>query len=366
MGLPYLLMYKNDLNPALHDVISKKDGDYYQEMILSFVTSSFFPWLSIYLIIVGKNWKNSVSILLITHWVLKSIGSILESYTKLIPWEQNKYYPYTSKGWILCCIYTTFYIVSGILGDWYPLLRTKAVVKDKKPLKKVYVTCILHITVKLSIIAIYYIFISMDLRIVDENGKKVWNLLNVMTLKSILIYVSFITNVIYDVTVILVIQDNVFKEDNTYIKNSFLEKFKQISEYRIYYSMTATLLFIPFFLLEISYIALTCLSKNDRCYTSTNTKLFIFVRNINCYVMYIDQILIRYYYNKKANEDYLQSIIASNSIKTHDSHSSKYYFQNLQNLTPIENKKNNSHSSLCSIITYNSDISTIKLKCNYF
>ncbi|OUM69227.1 hypothetical protein PIROE2DRAFT_2933 [Piromyces sp. E2] len=328
--------------------------DLYQDMITSYLNSKYFPWLFVYLIINIRNWKTPVSFILITHWYLKSIGQALNTLTIISPPEPNKYFPFNTKNWIYYSLGEFFDYFGGIIGDWYLLVRTKAIIKDNKKLKIIYLTCIIHTIGKIFTISIYFSHIPIDLRIKNDQGEKVWDLINTMSVVFFSYNFSFITNIFYDLSVIIVLKKNIFEKKNVVVKNSFLEKFKQISEYRIYYSMIATFLFIPFFSFQVLSSTVSCLSKDGVCYFDGSDDQFDYIRYLNCYFMYIDQILIRYYYNKK-NIENNKNIITLNSSFDANIRDSTYYLNNLQDLNLKENKTEDK----CHLIEYSVPISAM-------
>ncbi|OUM69225.1 hypothetical protein PIROE2DRAFT_2931 [Piromyces sp. E2] len=169
----------------------------------------------------------------------------------------------------------------------------------------------------------------MDLRIKDENGKKVLDYINVMSKKTTLVGISLITSFIYDLSAILVLKRNIFNNKNIITKNSFLEKFKHISEYRLYFSMIATSILIIFYSLRIANM----LFFHSPVDLFNSYGLYLFIRNCNCYIMYIDQILIRYYYNKENSTNYrktLNHIFLTNNNNSIKRNNSGYYFNNIK------------------------------------
>ncbi|OUM60677.1 hypothetical protein PIROE2DRAFT_13494 [Piromyces sp. E2] len=109
---------------------------------------------------IDSHWKRPVIIMLIIHWVTRFIGDILREIMLLGKKEPNTNWPHSNKNWLIGqALAHTFWLISEIIGDWYPLVRTKAVTNNKK--------------MKIFGIYCYYKDFPMDLRVMDENGVKI-------------------------------------------------------------------------------------------------------------------------------------------------------------------------------------------------
>ncbi|OUM63944.1 hypothetical protein PIROE2DRAFT_9399 [Piromyces sp. E2] len=328
--------------------------DSFQSVIESFIINPFFMWVVIILILNGKNWKRPVVLILIVHWILRSIGDVFNNMIKINPasYEDDDYdfWPYNVKHWILGNISNIFSLLGEIVGDWYPLVRTKAVTKDNKKIKYVFLTCIIYNLIKLSNIG--YIFFTYNkakdyyienLSSYDPDDP-IFNKFDDFDLEVYMskfqIYLYFIllamqiTSIFYDVSVICCLRKYLFNRINSYKTNNrktFMEKFKQISEYRIIFSMIASIVFIPFVVTGAFPFLLDCYPKvikgNEICLVRNSSnedelgdlrRKFI---NINFTLMYIDQILIRHYAAKN-NTIHINS---SNAVSLHNSNNKGLY-----------------------------------------
>ncbi|OUM65139.1 hypothetical protein PIROE2DRAFT_7949 [Piromyces sp. E2] len=253
--------------------------------------------------------------------------------------------------------------VTHAIGDWYPLIRTQAVIKNKKSLKSVYWACIFHTIVKILLIIQYFIHLPMDLRYTKEGDKKVWDYINVVVLYNILLITTLLTSFLYDLSVIRVLNKNIFKKNKRIKEGSFLDRFKRLSEYRIYYSMIATVIIIPFFGLGILANYGVCLSAHGVCNLDVSIDfIYDIVSSINCNIMYIDQILLRIYYYQAYGSGNKNAIICVNNSSSDgsdectqiDGHRNKstdfinrcqiestYYLNELENLNPTTTTKDN-------------------------
>jgi len=358
------LLYINGTNATTTPQVLPQTGiDVTQFITMSFIYNNFFPWVMIFLILTGKNWKKPGSLVLIFHWVFKALGNSIEQIVFYSPYIPNRYFPYTSKNWVIFSIGASFFYLGSAIGDWYPLIRTQAVIKNKKVLKSVYLTCIFHTLVKFLLIIQYFIHLPMDLRYSKEGNKKVWDYINILVLNNILLVTTLLTSFLYDLSVILVLKKNIFKKNKIIREGSFLDKFKRLSEYRIYYSMIATIILIPFFGFGILANYGVCLSAHGVCKLDVSIDfLYDIVSSINCNIMYIDQILLRFYYHQAyhSNDNNNTTIVINDStdkkyIKK-DGHcssieyinnspiESSYYLNELENLKS-KNKDENDNDN---------------------
>ncbi|OUM60674.1 hypothetical protein PIROE2DRAFT_13491 [Piromyces sp. E2] len=262
-------------------------GSVIQEIALSFITSPFFIWVLLIFIVNKKHWRRPVLLLLISHWFLRSIGDILNK-------TANMYVPLTkidkstAKAWYIGGAIANIFWSSGeIIGDWYLLLRTKAIINNNKKIRIVFITCILFNVAKIWSIVFY--FYEIPRQVANEDKVKFqlrwWIITTTMQ----------ITSFFYDLSVMICLKQNLFNQLKFYNKekNSFVERFKKISEFRIFFSMAATMLFLPLLIVLI----ICCIKTYDG--NDKNIDLIISVEtlrqsiiNINYNLMYIDQILL--------------------------------------------------------------------------
>ncbi|ORX47641.1 hypothetical protein BCR36DRAFT_295243 [Piromyces finnis] len=281
----------------------KVDG--YQYVINSYICNSYFPWVCLIILLNFINWKRPIILILILHWFFRSTGDLLRNTMELRPMDDNMYWPYSQKNWYISnAVAHIFWLLGEIIGDWYPLIRTKAVTLNKEKLKFVYTTCILHNLVKVIGMYCYFMKFPIDLRHMDENG----NLLHGITQYSIAwwstVSLMQISSLLYDLSVISALKTCLFnkiEEYKTFIKNTFLDKFKQISEFRIFFSMIFSIAFLPFVITFVIYLLSEFKKNNTLQYASSDTsieQLRQVVLNFNYTLMYIDQALLLYFIRK--------------------------------------------------------------------
>ncbi|OUM60676.1 hypothetical protein PIROE2DRAFT_62999 [Piromyces sp. E2] len=284
----------------------------YENLFIPFIKSDFFLWVCTILLLNWKNWKRPVIIILIIHWFLRSFGNLLNNTMLFREKEKNMVWPYSMKNWYISqALAHIFWLTGEIIGDWYPLLRTKVVVKDKKKIRIVYCTCIMYNLAKVYGMTTYFTS-SVDLRAVVNN--KVNHGLSKFNLYW-WIAVGFIqvTSCLYDVSVIYALKTGLFnklKEYSNFSKNTFLDKFKGISELRIICSMIISLSFLPFLIYFISHLIQRYQVKSTSGQVIIDSQIEQFrqvVLSFNFTMMYIDQILLRRIVEKK-NQTYKRKI----------------------------------------------------------
>eukprot|EP00833_Pecoramyces_ruminatium_P011849 jgi/Orpsp1_1/1185881/evm.model.c7180000095808.1 len=281
----------------------------------AYITSQYFMWTCLVLFLNRKNWKRPVVMVLFLHWFLRSTGDVLLNVADLMPRYFDDW-PFSNEGWIYPFgIASVFWYLSEIIGDWYPLLRTKAIIKNPQKIKMVYLICILYNMVK--VVQLYYYFTFIPFRVVmyqQTNDNYNEDLARFKARQWTNVMIQLIISFFYDLIIIFLMRTQLFnkmKQDytlNNYNNNNnnrrnsqfdkhhqFLTRFKFISEYRIVISMAATIIAFPV-LLGFSFLCI----KKYRGETSTiddNSADGIrqCVLSINYTLMYIDQILLRFF-----------------------------------------------------------------------
>ena len=56
-------------------VYNSNKSDIYQNIFDHFIINNFFPWVCLIFLINNKNWKKPVNLILIGHWLLRSLGT---------------------------------------------------------------------------------------------------------------------------------------------------------------------------------------------------------------------------------------------------------------------------------------------------
>jgi len=292
--LQYLKDYKNFKQAKIEN---------YENLILPFIESDFFLWVCVILLLNRKNWKRPVILILIIHWFLRSFGNLLRNTMDFREKEENMIWPYSMKNWYISqALAHIFWLTGEIIGDWYPLLRTKAVTKDKKKIRIVYCTCILYNLAKVNGMTTFYTS-SADLRAI-VNGKTNNGLSKFNLYWWISIGIMQITSCIYDISVIYALKTGLFnklKEYSNFSKNTFMDKFKSISELRIICSMAISLMFLPFLAYFIYHLVKRYHAENLSGQLFIDSQIEQFrqvVLSSNFTMMYIDQILLRSFVEK--------------------------------------------------------------------
>jgi len=244
-----------------------------------------------------------------------------------------------------------FFLVSEILGDWYLLVRTKVLIRNnKKGLISLIAACLLFNTMKIIEVIIYirYVPFSTDPEVMKDMNKVMavygQRFNNVIDQRLNILIFQQITSLIYDLLVIIILKKNVFvKNEIGLSNNTFLNKFKQLSEYRIYLGVLIALVASPFIFVEI------LLMKNSQevyymmIYTIRSKLLNFF------YVfMYIDQISLKFFVEG--------TNVVRSTYKSNNSTNSKINYYN----------NNNSSNDNNSTLTYNKSNTSLKSLSNNY
>eukprot|EP00833_Pecoramyces_ruminatium_P008910 jgi/Orpsp1_1/1182942/evm.model.c7180000083231.1 len=344
---------RSGLNQSEINALPMNMADAYQgNNLLCFITNQYFVWTCLVLLLNFKNWKRPVVIILFLHWFLRCIGDCLY-YSYDFFEKKSEKWPYSNVGWLYSFgVASIFWYSSEIIGDWYPLLRTTAIIKNNDKLKMVYITCFLCNIVKIVQMFNYVTYVPFSKGYyvskeildyqhdVDERNYKFKQWVNVA--------IQQIFSLLYDLAVILALKKNVFNNMKNIKKdgssgNTFLYKFKLISEYRIYLSMIITIIGIPFIFGFTSVVVYVSLRNNinpkEQSYID-DTRADILRRivlSFNYNLMYIDQILLRFFveqnsHTKKINNNMSPNYINSssyNSLNPSDNNTGSSYNYNM-------------------------------------
>jgi len=336
-------VFFNETGSSEQFKFNKVDG--FQQIFDAYIKNSYFLWTVLVLLLNAKNWKKPVVSVLVIHWFLRSSGDLIRNVILVREVEPNTVFPFDKTNWIISnSVAHVLWLAGEIVGDWYPLLRTKAVTNDEKSMRKVYATCILY-----NIVKVYGMWCFFkDLNKLDfsyqasrkpgavsviENNMDWW--IDIMFI--------LITSCLYDIAVILTLKSNLFnKLKKRHNKNSlFLEKFKEISELRIMISMLASIIFLPFVIVFIFYIEYNYIKYKDIKMQSDSEieHLREVVINFNYSLMYIDQILLRIIAKKSKNSSSNNSSSYGNSSSSNSTNAKfinvNYKKNNLYNDNPV-------------------------------
>ncbi|ORX64111.1 hypothetical protein BCR32DRAFT_287325 [Anaeromyces robustus] len=348
-----------------------------------------FAWTFIVLLLIGrKRWKSPIGYLIILHILARDIGLLIENIGKVTPYQYPGY-DYPSNGEYLWghALSRVAYYICEVIGDWYLLIRTKALVKSNKKIKWVYLTCIIYNIAKLSKIYFNYKYIPFKDNFNPERDDFDYFLRKVEYKRNkwICDFFQHIANTIYDITVIITLKRNVFVNYNNVIThngktkgNFFIEKFRRLSIYRIYFTVILSLFCSPLiflFCIKLIYALNNIDSlKNDEkvsfykanCSDTEIENIRVNIINVNYILIYIDQILLRHYskenkitvmhgntngYANNNTNDYNNNNNNNNnnnSSNSKNNHSSINYYNNEDSVISFNNNDN-------SVISYNSN-----------
>jgi len=228
--------------------------------------------------------------------IVEKLGTILTNYYGLDKYGKCiSYLEYTEQHplkWFLTRQINSFFWYAGeIIGDWYPLIRTKAVAKDGR-IKYVYMSCIFYNITKLSV-PISQLFVS-PAKLYTSDPKN-YGQYNYDYVNSYYNYywciqaIVIIALLIYDATVYIVLKKELFNKITS--EYGFLKKFRLISEYRIIVSVIIGIVGLPVSLCAAFAKIFTFNSK----YREINFSIEDFrvvVTNVQYMIIFIDQILL--------------------------------------------------------------------------
>jgi len=342
------------------------DIDQYQVIFTQLIISEFFPWTCLVLLLTYKNWKRFIIILMVVHYLLRCFGDMHER-SLYVRDQDHPQWPFGNSQWMKTYgIASVLWHSSEIIGDWYLLIRTKAIVKNNKKIIWIFVSCVIYNLVKLTQIYsfISYVPFRKGFDEVDEEMQNAYYTLDMADFKThkwTNVALQQICSLIYDISVFIVLRKYVFndKEGMKLIDkngNSFLRKFKQISEYRIILSIIVTLCGIPLIFTYASYVyycsrntsALDGKEKIDSVNAMVNDSVIDPIRtlilNFSYIFMYIDQIMLRFYAEEKQTP------------KITSSGNSAYGYGSNLNISNINNSQTHSITqNTAPIISYNNN-----------
>jgi hypothetical protein len=140
---------------------------------------TFFYWTLLIFILHKFNFKKPVMKIILAHFILRTAGDVLDKIGDLLPRYYANTPAFDSNGLEISmdCIYDSsakerhplkwfitrqlailFWFTGEIAGDWYPLLRTRAVARDQKSIWLVYFTCGVFNLSKIAIIILHFTF----------------------------------------------------------------------------------------------------------------------------------------------------------------------------------------------------------------
>ncbi|ORX75952.1 hypothetical protein BCR32DRAFT_271585 [Anaeromyces robustus] len=308
----------------------------------------FFYWTIVIFILHKFNFKKPVVKIILAHFLLRASGDTLDKLgglwstyhvNSLTRDETGKIIEYGCKSsgnihpfnWFLTRqIGTICWYVGEMFGDWYPLLRTKAVIRNQRKIIIVYVACGIFNLSKLALIILHFTFSPTELY--DKNGEYAINKANMFYFTYWMIQLSIIyASFFYDFSVFYVLKKNIFNEIQ--METGFVKNFKTISEYRILVSAIISVVFLPI-------VSITIILKYYYYFKYNYSNLnFSFddirqsIANVQYYMIFIDQILLL--------RSHGGSSISSSSQQSTNNNSKIKYNKSSNNLSLSGNNSNN-------------------------
>lgn len=262
------------------------------------LTSQFFFWTLILLILHRFNFRKPILKIVIAHYILRVIGDMLDSYGsryttyyykningECVAQQVNKAEEHPLRWLITRQLAGIFWYSGEIVGDWYPLLRTKAVVGEQKEIWYVYVTCFIFNLSKITMM-FYHFTVSENDMLVEHKRDAFYNAYWAIYL------VSLCCSLLYDGSVYVAMKRSL--NDTESINFGFLKKFRDMSEYRILVTAIIGVIGVP--IMGVS--AVLRLKYPD--YDWSFEDLRILIVNTSYYMMFIDQLML-YTYSKEEN-----------------------------------------------------------------
>jgi len=231
-----------------------------------------------------------------------------------------------------------FWCLGEIVADWYPLLRTKAVCKEKKNIRMVYVTCGIFNFFK--VLLIIYHFTLSPSKLYNEEGVYDKKKIDLFYFNYWLIQLAIIyTSAIYDGSVYIVLKKNFDKMN--YTQFGFIGKFKTISEYRILVSAIVCAIFLPIISVTIILKYYYYLRYDYHNLEFSFDEIRQSINNVQYFMIFIDQILLFQSKNEASVEVSRpkSSMILGNGSKN-DIYRSRSIIKNMSNI----NFSNNNNS----------------------
>jgi len=257
-------------------------------LIIKPFSGQFFYWTLLLLMLHHFNFRKPVIKIVIIHYILRTIGDILDSYAS----RYNDYYHKVNGNcvkesvskvehhplrWLISRQLAGIFWYSGeIVADWYPLLRTKAVADNQKDIWYTYLTCFIFNLSKIMIMFYHFTVNEIEIKQVEDHFYNIY---------WALYLVSLCCSLLYDSSIYIAMKRAIFK-DTENINFGFLKKFRTMSEYRILVTAIIGLIGIPI----MGTSAILRLKYSD--YDWSFEDLRIFFVNTSYYMMFIDQLML--------------------------------------------------------------------------
>jgi len=228
---------------------------------------------------------------------------------------------------------TVCWYLGEMIADWYPLIRTKAVTKDKS-IWFVYISCGLFNMAKLNLILFH--FTLRPEKLYDVNGVLNGQLINDFYFTYWIIQLLIIyTSLIYDFTVFFVLKRKLNEMGQKDF--GFLKKFRSVSEFRILISIIISIAFLPICSITIILKFYYRNKKGFQNLDFTFEDIRTLIANVQYYMIFIDQILLLHLKNESSINTSNYSFNKSNNnynvnVKSNYSKTSHIYYEKLSSL----------------------------------
>lgn len=264
------------------------------------LTSQFFYWTLLLLIMHRFNYRKPVLKIVIFHYILRTIGDMLDFYASRYtdyyhkvdgvcvkdPVNKVEHHPLR---WLISRQLAGIFWYSGeIVADWYPLLRTKALADEQKDIWYVYASCFIFNLSKITMMFYHFTVDEGEIRMKEDSFYNIY---------WAIYLVSLCCSLLYDGSVYIAMKRAIFK-DTENINFGFLKKFRNMSEYRILVTAIIGLIGIPI----MGTSAVLRLKYSDYDWSFEDLRI-LFV-NTSYYMMFIDQLML---YNISNEEGSLTS-----------------------------------------------------------
>jgi len=262
----------------------------------------FFPWFLIILVVNKNNWGKPIIYILIFNYVFRVIGDIISQVSKSLPSNPENNgaaIPVDKTQYLLSTVLPlSFWIIGECIGDWYSAVRTGELINSKSKYLFVKLSCLFFNLSKMAYVECFWYYNQNmsfradtnveDNQLIIENYQRWW----------ILIIIISVFGFLNSLSIIIALKSTVsnkiklLKSSGNSVK--FMNKFRQIPEYRIifimYLNCIVYVILIPYICIEYANAI-----KNDLFFENHNVNLIReFITNFNHTMMYVDQLIIKY------------------------------------------------------------------------
>eukprot|EP00833_Pecoramyces_ruminatium_P007193 jgi/Orpsp1_1/1181225/evm.model.c7180000076357.1 len=314
------------------------------ESVIYMLTSPYFGLLLLTILLSynNNNWKKPIYKIMILHWIIRAIGNGFKSAGTLVYYRDDAHkYSANSIGMIKKSRFvyrdtereilyspnhwkfaqgfgSSLNYVGQIVGDWYLYIRTRTIVDAKR---KMIIPLILVISFNIAKAYQIYLFFGIKNEYISysHGGVDMEDLVSFKAEWWKINIVIFLLSFLYELSILYVLKKNVFTEYSKILENdnSFLSRFKKVSLYRLY--ITTSISVVALIILSIFVIGTRKVNNNPLYIEAYNGEpvgldsLQDYAININYYMIYLDQILLKNYTNNSILEKTLNVAKSTNS-----------------------------------------------------